>query len=97
MAKRFIYVVGRNLRALPRYLYGHSEIVALGQNDERQAAIVVVEADTEDRVEYLTDYQMGRLGSSGMWAVSSRDTYMEAQETLKNTFSVRVDRLPTKE
>lgn len=62
MATRYLTARGfRSIRELEAYQYSHTTTVVV--SDDLALAILVTEADTEDRAQFLAQYQSDRYAS----------------------------------
>ena len=86
MSKRYIVVTGSATKPLDRYLYSHTTVehqqtFAVAMLGLRTYYLLVTEADSDDRADYLVEYQAGRL-ESGPFNVQVFTTRDEAVSAL---------------
>lgn len=67
--ERFFTVTTKRPVELSSYLYDHTEIVGHVVHEDYDYLLLRTTADSEDRAEYLANYQAGRI-SSGLHGVS---------------------------
>lgn len=83
-AQRYISVITTTPRSVPSYLYGHTVIMdgsELDLGNGLTGLVLVTTADSQDRADYLAEYQAGRL-ASGMHGASVWPTAREATDRL---------------
>lgn len=89
--ERFFTVITVRPVELSSYLYDHTEIVNHVVHDGYDYLLLRTTADTEDRAEYLANYQAGRI-SSGLHGVS--DVFATQDEAIAPLARFGVDLTP---